>query len=398
MTFEAPLSENRVAGSLRWRRPPTHYERFMEEEGIRIHRDIGVRDVRELPLAPWSRLGGRGTFIQLSGTNGLWGMYVVEVPGGGALKPERHIYEELFYVVEGRGTTEVWREGSTKRQVFEWQAGSLFAVPLNTWHRQVNATSSPALLLAATNAPPLMNQISDANFTFNNPFEFYDRYDESEEYFKPREELEAHAVTGRALRRSNLIPDLDRCELPLDNQRSPGYRRVEPYMAGNTFYLFIGEHATGRYSTAHRHESGAVLVCLRGKGYTYTWPQELGIRPWQDGKGDLVKRQDYVPGGMVSAAPGGGDWFHQHFGIGKEPLRVMALLGGAGGQSLLHRRFLEVAPGTEITGTNADLDEGGGTIPYHQEDPHIRKEFQEAIKGEGAEFRMPADIYQRAYR
>ena len=31
--------------------------------------------------------------------------YVVEVPGAGALNPERHMYEEVYLVVEGRGTT-----------------------------------------------------------------------------------------------------------------------------------------------------------------------------------------------------------------------------------------------------------------------------------------------------
>ena len=51
---------------------------------------IGVSKVQDLPLKPWKRMGGRGTFIQLFGTEGLWGCYVVEVPGGGALNVERH--------------------------------------------------------------------------------------------------------------------------------------------------------------------------------------------------------------------------------------------------------------------------------------------------------------------
>jgi len=59
-------------------------------------------------------------------------------------------------VVEGRGTTEVWQEGGEK-QIFEWQKGSLFAIPLNAYHRIVNAASTPALLLAGTSAPNVMN-------------------------------------------------------------------------------------------------------------------------------------------------------------------------------------------------------------------------------------------------
>ena len=53
------------------------------------------------------------------------------------------MYEEMYYVVEGRGSVEVWRDGSNKKQSFEWQAGSVFSIPLNTWHRLVNAASSP---------------------------------------------------------------------------------------------------------------------------------------------------------------------------------------------------------------------------------------------------------------
>lgn len=137
-----------------WKRPNLPYDTFMEEQGIPIFRDIGLKRIQDLPRKQWKRMGGKGTFIQLFGTEDLWGCYVVEVPAAGVLNEEHHLYEEQFFVVEGRGTTEVWEEGSTRRHVFEWQKGSLFAVPLNTWHRIVNATSSPALLLAGTTAPP----------------------------------------------------------------------------------------------------------------------------------------------------------------------------------------------------------------------------------------------------
>jgi hypothetical protein len=129
------------------------------------------------------------------------------------------------------------------------------------------------------------------------------------------------------MRRTNLVPDIINTALPLDNRRSPGYRRVEPNMAGNRFYLWIGHHETGRYSKAHKHMSAAVLLCVKGKGYTYTWPADLGMTPWKDGHADKIKRQDYEYGGIVSAAPMSGDWFHQHFGISKDGLRISAWHG-----------------------------------------------------------------------
>ena len=91
-------------------RPTLPYDRFMEAEGVPCYRGIGVTRVHDLPMAPWKRLGGRGSYIQLYGTEGLWGMYVVEVPGAGALNTERHLFEKIVFVVEGRGSTEVWQE------------------------------------------------------------------------------------------------------------------------------------------------------------------------------------------------------------------------------------------------------------------------------------------------
>src|SRR6188474_2430543 len=128
------------AGFGKFGRPKTPYDIFMESEGIPIYRDIGVSKVQNLPLAPWKRLGGKGSFIQLHGTEGLWGSYVVEVPGAGALNPEKHLYEEQYLVVDGRGTTEVWVDGNPKKLTFEWQRGSIFAIPMNATHRIVNAT------------------------------------------------------------------------------------------------------------------------------------------------------------------------------------------------------------------------------------------------------------------
>ncbi len=280
------------AGYGKFKRAPMPYDKFMEAEGIPVFRGIGVRRVQDLPLGDWKRLGGRGSYIQLYGTEGLWGLYVVEVPPRGALNIERHIYEKNVLVVEGRGSTEVWQEGQSKRQTFEWQTGSLFTVPLNATHRFVNATSSPALLLCGTTAPNVMNLYDNVEFIFNCPFQFTDRYAGADDYFKTRDDIEPDPIRGLAMRRTNFIPDIIRCELPLDNRRSPGYRRVEPNMGSNRFYLWIGEHQTGRYSKAHKHESAAVLICLKGKGYTYTWPAVLGTQPWAGG----FCRQGLAPG------------------------------------------------------------------------------------------------------
>jgi quercetin dioxygenase-like cupin family protein len=366
------------------------YDVFMEAQEVPIVRDFGVSKIQNLPLKPWKRMGGRGTFIQLFGTEGLWGSYVVEVPGSGALNIERHMYEEQYLVVEGRGSTEVWQEDG-KKSVFEWQKGSMFAIPLNAYHRIVNASSSPALLLAGTSAPNAMNLYANSEFIFNCPFVFRDRFDGREDYFKAKEDIAPDPVRGLAMRRTNIIPDVINCELPLDNRRSPGYRRIEPHMVGNRFYLWIGQHETGRYSKAHAHGSAAVLICLQGKGYTYTWPSSLGPRPFSDGKRDEVVRVDYEPVGMVSAAPMSGDWFHQHFGISKEPLRLSAWFGPNNNRALKPGRPGDIAKDMGAI----DIRDGGSAIPYDEEDPLIRKEYEAALHGVGATSRMEGWLYEK---
>jgi mannose-6-phosphate isomerase-like protein (cupin superfamily) len=391
--WQEPRGEE-PAGYRRYRRAKSPYEMYMEEEGIPIHRGIGVYDTRQLPLGTWKRYGGRGTFLALDGLGSIKGMFVLEVPSGGATQPVRHMYDEFFLVIEGRGTTEVWREGG-KKQVFEWQPGSLFMAPLNAWVRFVNATGSPALLLAANNAPPVFNIYQSHRFIFENPYDFRERFDESDDFFKPQNEIEPDEVRGRAAIRSNVFPDIVNCELPLDNQRAPGYRRIQPYYHGFVRDAgtggFISQYPSGRYSKAHYHQSGAVLVCLRGKGYTFNWPVELGPQPWANGKGDLVKQQEYIPGGLVAAAPGGGNWFHQHFSAGKDPLRVINYWGGPSGQAGGALGDEE----EEVAGNIYGIEEGGRSINYWNEDPFVRRYYAERLKQEGVEIDMPERRYQK---
>lgn len=110
---------------------------------------------------------------------------------------------------------------------------------------------------------------------------------------------------------------------------------------------------------------------------------DLGTRPWEAGKGHLVKRQDYIPGGLVSAAPGGGDWYHQHFAVAREPLRVLNFWGGP----IPLNRYEDKDAGVEIKdGTNA--------IEFKDEDPNVAAEYRAAIEREGVPFQMIENMYR----
>jgi quercetin dioxygenase-like cupin family protein len=390
-TFVPPTDE-KFAGPRTFKSPRQPYDIFMESEGIPIHREIGFRDVRELELGDWARTGGRGAYIQLLGTEELWGMYVLEVPGGATLELEQHIFEKIVYVVEGAGTTEVWRSGDgldTEPQRFEWHDGSLFAIPLNARHRFVNGTDRRALMVVGTTAPPVFNLFDNTEFVFDNDYPFQERYDAESGFFDYQEELVPDPVRGRAMQVTSLIPDLVNLELPLDNQRGPGMRRIQPWMANARFYMKILEYQVGRYSPAHYHPPSAVLLCINGGGYTYTWPRDIGFRPWEAGKSEFVKRVDYGPGGMVAAAPGGGDWVHQHFAVSREPLRVLAMNGPPSARI----GGLFAPPGQELTSSNLGMSEGGRSIEYWAEDPHIRTEFERQLANVGLSTKMPPELY-----
>jgi len=232
--------------------------------------------------------------------------------------------------------------------------------------------------------------INNVDAVFNNPFVFRDRFNGADDFFKPKDDIEPDPVRGLAMRRTNFIPDVMNCELPLDNRRSPGWRRVEPFMTNNQFYFWIGQHEQGRYSKAHAHTSAAILICLKGKGYTYTWPERTGETPWQDGKADQVRRVDYEPVGLVTAAPGGARWYHQHFSAGPEPLRLTAWFGP-------HNPGRDPgAPGSKhVDYTAMDVTEGGTSVPYWMEDPHLRQEYEADLRANGIASRMDPALYVR---
>src|SRR5512142_2219975 len=150
------MTDNPEIRNLQGALEKTTYVRWLKREGIPVVEGFGIEDIREIALAPWPRTGGKGAFIQLYGMQGLTGMYIAEIPPGGALAPEKHLYEEVICVLEGNGAPEIWRDGQRK-QLFEWEAWSLFAPPLNSWHRLVNGGKEPVKFLAATNAPIIMD-------------------------------------------------------------------------------------------------------------------------------------------------------------------------------------------------------------------------------------------------
>lgn len=366
----------------------TTYDDWMGQEGIPVAEHLaGVDDLTALPRRPWARTGGLGTFVQMLGpVQAERGLYVLEIPAGKALEPERHMYEEVIFILKGRGVTEVWYEGQEKR-VFEWGEGSLFSPPLNTWHRLVNGSQQPTIFLGITTAPRVMGTFRDAEFVFNCDYRFLDRFSGESDYFAPKDE---RMKVGKwsTIMKTNFIPDakavfLDDLEQKVAGGQLTGYR-----MAGGFPNGHISEWPVGRYHKAHYHGPGAILIGLQGKGYVNVWSSDLGTRPFQDGHGDEVLEIQWAPGSIYSPPDA---WFHQHMSTGKEPARHVAVYGNTSSGRWDVRQRLNSMVESRYT----SIEDGGTLIEYELEDPEIRRRFEEALRGEGVECTMPPVTYRQ---
>src|SRR5206468_10858203 len=135
----------------------TPYTRWVRAEGLDIISSFYVPDLHTVELKPWARRGGRGVFLNHDASRTSNDCYVCEIPAGKSLAPQRQLYEEMIYVLDGRGSTAVWNTAG-KRISFEWKAGAIFALPLNAWHQHFNGSGRDAArYVAVTNAPVIIN-------------------------------------------------------------------------------------------------------------------------------------------------------------------------------------------------------------------------------------------------
>jgi oxalate decarboxylase/phosphoglucose isomerase-like protein (cupin superfamily) len=358
----------------------TAYFQWMRRQDIPIVEGYGLEDVREVALARWARTGGKAAFINLYGMEGVTGMYVAEIPAGGALEPEKHFYEEVICILEGQGATEVWQEGRRK-QMFEWGPWSLFAPPLNTWHRLINGGREPVRFLAVTNAPLMLDTIHNEEFVFNCPYDFSDRYSGAEDFFNVGQKRYESGM--QHIWETNFITDIQSAPLDERTVKGAGVRITQFELSGNSLIGHLAQWPAGRYHKAHYHGAGAILLGLQSSGYVLLWSKELGIRPYEAGRSEGVVEVKWKAG-SVYCPPGG--WFHQHFNTGAQPARHLAIRYG----SRIHPIGFKIADKRSEDGVYIDVKRGGTLIEYADEDPQIRKHYEEEMKKTGVACEMPS--------
>jgi len=357
----------------------TTYYKWMAAEGLPVVEGHGVEDVRELELAPWRRTGGKGCFVQLYGMEGVTGVYIAEIPAGGALEPEKHLYEEVICILDGHGATEIWQEGGSKR-IFEWGPYSLFVPPVNAWHRLINGGREPVKYLAVTNAPLIMDVFHANDFVYNCPYQFSDRYQGEENFFavgKKRYEMGMQHIWE-----TNFIADIQSAGLDTREVKGAGVQITQFEASGNGLIGHLSEWPEGRYHKAHYHGPGAILLGLQSSGYVMIWSKELGSQPFKEGNGDEVVQVNWKEGSIYCPPSG---WYHQHFNTGPSQARHLAVRYG----SRIHTLGFTLPAKRQEDGVYLTAKQGGTLIDYDEEDPEIRRRYDAALKQSGVESQMP---------
>jgi quercetin dioxygenase-like cupin family protein len=341
---------------------------FIESEGIPIVEDFGI-DLLALEVGPWPRLEARGAYALLKGRGDFLDTYVLEIPPGGETAPQRHLFEEVVYVLDGHGSTSVELPGGASRS-FEWGPRSLFALPLNAGHRHFNGSGSrPARLVSTTNLPLVLKAFHDLDFVFHNDFCFPERFG-PEGHFGG-EGTFIPVRPGRHQWETNFVPDLAAFELRAWKARGAGGSNIMFVLADATMHAHVSEMPVGTYKKGHRHGADFHIFPVTGEGYTLLW---------YEGDEDFV-RVDWRHG-SVYAPPD--MMFHQHFNVSPQPARYLAVAFGG-----LRYPFSEDKRRT-FMGMDVSVRDGGRQVEYEDQDPRIHPLYVDELRRRGLEARMDA--------
>ncbi|HEX7206324.1 MAG TPA: hypothetical protein VF237_14320, partial [Xanthobacteraceae bacterium] len=186
------------------------YATWAANEGVPITEDFGV-DLLAVPTAPWARFGVDGGLVHLKGRGDFVSIFVLDLAPGAKSSPQKHLFEEVVYVLSGHGNTTIETSDGRKHS-FEWGPKSLFALPLNSRYQHFNSSGRERARLASTNNLALMlNLFHNESFVFDNGYAFPERQGAAK-YFSGEGEF-IPVRPGRNMWETNFIPDLAGFEL-----------------------------------------------------------------------------------------------------------------------------------------------------------------------------------------
>jgi len=341
----------------------TPYARWIATEGLDIVDAMYVPNLHDIALKPWARRAGSGVYLNHDASRTSNDCYVCEIPPGKQLAPQRQLFEEMIYILDGRGSTSVWNDAGVKVS-FEWKAGAIFAIPLNTWHQHFNGSGKDAVrFVAVTNGPDIINAFGDTDFIFNTAYDFKDRFAGESDYFANKGEQKGLLLD------TNFVADAINLPLIPAKERGAGGGHIRFSMAKGSMNSHISQFPVGTYKRAHAHGPGAHVIVLSGVGYSLMGPE-----------GEEPRRFDWKEGTMIVPP---NMWFHQHFNTGTTPARYLAFK--AEGVAIRN------AQGVPKAWVSRRV--GGHQVDYADESPQVRQTFAQALAKLGLKPRMD-EAYQ----
>jgi len=329
------------------------YLDWARKEGVPIHEDFGI-DLLAAKTVPWPRFGVNGAIIHVTGRGDFMTVFLLDIPPGGKIISQKHLFEASFYVLTGNGAAVV--EGySGDRHQFEWGMHSVFAPPLNTRYQLFNISGQkPARIAMSCNLPCVLNLFHDESFVFNNAGVFPDREGPHGHYSGEGDFIPVRP--GKNMWETSFVPDVASFKLHSWADRGKGAAHIQLILANSVMHSHISEMPVGTYKKAHRHGPDAHIYIISGEGYSLLF---------NEGDKDFI-RVDWKPG-WIFAPPD--MMFHQHFNSGATPVRYIAFIQGNVRYPLMESRRKVYA------GVDVDVRKGGNQIEYRDQDPRIHQMY-----------------------
>ena len=350
------------------------YLDWIAKEGLLVVEDYGI-DLFKVETKHWARVEAKAAAVHLKGRGDFANMFLFELAPGKSTSPQRHLYEEVIYVLEGTGSTQIELADGTKRG-FEWGPKSLFAIPLNAKHRHFNGSGRErALMVSTTDLPMAMNLFHNERFIFDNPFDFEDRTGK-ESYYSGEGDL-ITVKPGNHMWETNFVPDLSAIELKTWGDRGAGGTNIMFVLADGSMHAHISEMPVGTYKKGHRHGPSFHVMCVQGQGFSLLW---------YDNEQDFLR----IDWGHGVVFPPADRQFHQHFNTGPTPARYLATAVGGLRYPMMEaqrRSLIGMKPG-EKGAVSTSIKEGGDQIEYEDQDPRIHRMWLAAMKKNGAPPKM----------
>ncbi len=333
------------------------YEDWAEAEPVPVHEGYGV-DLLKAETRPWPRYGMDGAIIHLKARADFTTLFLFKLPPGASSAPIKHLYEQLVYVLEGHGSTQIeCPDGRTR--TFEWGPKSLFALPLNMRYRVFNGSGADEAVFACCNYFPLVyNLFMNEDAIFDCGSEFPERLG-PDGYFEG-EGQEFVLKRGPTLWETNFVSDVAGFELKPQDNRGPGSTSIQFILGNGVMKAHVSAMPIGTYKKAHCHGPDFFIFNVTGSGHSLMWHQ---------GDDDL-ERIDWHHG-VVFSPPD--MMFHQHFNTGPDWARYLAMNMG-------NRRYPFTAERKkQAAALGVSVKDGGRQIEYEDQDPRIHRMYLDAL-------------------